>query len=34
MKKLLWAILATAIIAGENPETFYPKNKINKNYNK
>ena len=27
MKKLLWAILATAIIAGANPETCYAKKK-------
>ena len=31
MKKLLWAILATAIIAGANPETCYAKKKSKKN---
>ena len=31
MKKLLWAILATAIIAGTNPETCYAKKKSKKN---
>ena len=29
MKKLLWAILATAIIAGANPETCYANRKTN-----
>ena len=31
MKKLLWAILATAINAGTNPETCYAKKKSKKN---
>ena len=31
MKKLLWAILATAIIAVANPETCYAKKKSKKN---
>ena len=31
MKKLLWALLATAIIAVANPETCYAKKKSKKN---
>ena len=34
MKKLLWAILATAIIAGANPETCYAKKKSKKTIRK